>query len=76
MDKETIMKETDINIEAKFGSKFQEHIARDTLMIALKTWRAFMHGNHNKNFVDISINGAKIQHLEWFNWISFRKKND
>jgi hypothetical protein len=69
------MKKTDIRIEATFGSQFQDQIARDTLMMMLKTWRTYMHGNHKKNSIDITINGDKIHHLDWFNWISFRKKN-
>jgi len=62
------MKKVTIEVSAKFGSKFQEHVARDSLFMALKTWRLFVHGNHKKNEIELKINGVPIQHLEFFFW--------
>lgn len=65
------MKTVKIQIDADFGSKFQEQFARDSLMAQLKAWRIFLNNAHKKNDVDIEIDEVPIQNLEWFNW---RKK--
>lgn len=65
------MKQVNIHIETSFGSKFQEQFARDTLLNVLKAWRSFCINSHQKNKITVEIDGAAIQHLDWFN---FRKK--
>lgn len=62
------MKKADIEIEVKFGSKFQEKFARDSLFAALKTWKEFVVFAHQGNSVQIKINGDLIHHLDFFNW--------
>jgi len=65
------MKEITIKIQATFGSRFQERIARDSLMGMLKAWYKYMNHSHKKNWIDITIGNDAIDVLEWFN---FEKK--
>ena len=62
------MKKATIEIRAKFGSKFQEQFARDSLFATLKAWRQFLENNHNKNDVLVVINGDNIKRMDWFVW--------
>jgi len=62
------MKEIKIEINGKFGSKFQEQFARDSLMGILKAWKSFVSNAHKKNDICIEINNSNINHLEWFDW--------
>lgn len=67
------MKEVTIKISAKFGSKFQEQFARDSLMAVFRSWRTFLNTTNKKNEVNIEINGQNIRHLDWFNWQKSKK---
>lgn len=62
------MKKASIEIRAKFGSKFQERFARDSLFTFLKGWRAFTTSTHKDNHIALKINGSHIGNLDWFNW--------
>lgn len=68
------MKRVTIQISAQFGSKFQEYITRDSLMIILKTWKQFTQMTHKKNTVFIKINEQNINHLDWFSWQKDKQK--
>ena len=62
------MKQVKIEISAKFGSKFQEQFARDSLMATLRSWQTFLNSAHKNTTVNIKINNALIQNLDWFNF--------
>ena len=62
-------KKTTIEITVEFGSAYQSKFARDSLFMTLKAWRNFIKEAHQKNKIDVTINGDAIQNLEWFNWL-------
>lgn len=62
------MKTVKIEISGKFGSKFQEQFARDSLMGILKAWKNFLHSAHRKNEITIEINGSDSNVLDFFDW--------
>lgn len=62
------MKKATIEIQAKFGSKFQEQFAQDFLCSTLKAYLSFLIHSHKGNDMTIKINGDNIEDLDWFNW--------
>lgn len=67
------MKKTKIEIRAKFGSKFQEQFARDSLFGVLKAWKSYLDYSHKNNDVLVVINGNSVNNLDFFNWETYRK---
>jgi hypothetical protein len=62
------MKELNINIKVKFGSRFQEICGRDTLMASLKSWVSFVQWANKKNLVKVEIDGNNLKYLDWFDF--------
>lgn len=62
------MKKVTINIKAKFGSKFQEQFAGDSLLGMIKAWETYVRNAHKKNEVEALIDDSPALHLVWFEW--------
>lgn len=62
------MKKATIEINAKFGSKFQEQFARDCLLAILKAFKYQVNNSHARNKVEVEINGDSVNILDFFNW--------
>ena len=67
------MKKATIEIRAKFGSKFQQQFARDSLFSLLEGWKHFLDNQHKENDVLVIINEQSIKTLQWFDWENYRK---
>jgi len=57
-------KDIEIKISAKWGSEFQRSIAYETLIIMLKAWVNFRRGTHNKNHIEMIIDGKNIDDVQ------------
>lgn len=57
-----------MKVEAEFGSEFQKNFARDSLLIALRSWRNYVNLTHKENTISVYINGDNINNLDFFNW--------
>lgn len=64
------MKKVIIEIEGNFGSIHKEQYAKDSLLNLLKGWKICVKGTHKQGELKVTINGNKMQHLDWFNWIN------
>lgn len=53
------MKTIEIEISGKFGSKFQEKFAIDSLLGILRAWGNFVKNTHKDNEVSISLTDKK-----------------
>lgn len=53
-----------IEIEAEFGSSFQEEVHKQSLILLLKAWQQFMLSRHKKNKAQILINKDNIIDLD------------
>lgn len=55
------MKKLTIEIEAKFGSKFQQSYAEEVLLIMLKSLTSQVNHLHKKNEIKININDVDVK---------------
>lgn len=57
-----------IEIKANFGREFQRNQSTDSLLMILRIWKKFNQDTHQKNELEVFVNGDEINNLDWFNW--------